>query len=885
MRHDHILSILVALSLGFTGRARAVPTHADSVPPIRTVRLAGPVVVDGLLNDASWQRAPDATRLVQSFPDNGAAPSESTWVWLAYDEAALYVAARCWDSQPDSVVARLVRRDVDAQTDWFEIWLDPYHDHRSGYFFTVTTAGVLYDGVAFNDGMWDVTWDGVWQGRGHRDDKGYTIEMRIPFSQLRFKAGAEQVWGVNFHRYFARRAEYDILVYTPRGQSGVISRLAHLTGLQIPKRPRSIELSPYVTGKGEYLIHGASDPFNDGSRYSPGVGADLRASVGNNLTLNATVNPDFGQVEVDPAVVNLSDVESYYTEKRPLFTENSRLFGFGNEGANSYNAADWYEPTFFYSRRIGRAPQGSVPPVAEYSDMPVAARMLGAAKLTGKLVEGLNVGTLQAVTAREEADYAVGGLRTRSEVEPLTYYGVARGLREFPGGFNGLGAMTTLVQRRLDGSVLRDALNEQSLMAGLDGWHFLDRKKMWVLSGWAAMSRVAGTAPRMIAVQRGPLHYLQRPDADGPGVDSSAASLAGYGMRVWLNKQEGAFRVNAAAGFMDPKFDVNDMGFQYRAGTMNGHVLGRYIWLKPKGWRKRAQLTGALYQTRNFDGDATAMGIHAGSNIVFRDDGSFNGTLWLNPSTLNDRRARGGPLMRLKPNLSGSLQYDSNLKTWLTSSTLFQWAMSPDRANRDVVLNPTLTWKPVSNLLIQAGPLYERKVEDAQYVQQVAAPGFVPGDFGGRRYVFARLDQETFSATIRLNISFTPSLSLETYLQPLISAGQYTGFKELARAGSYDFIHYGANYDLATGKVDPDGSGPAPAFDLPDPTFNTKSLRGNAVLRWEYRPGSVLYFVWTQQRTDDEGVGDLRLGPSTRRLFDAQANDIFLAKATYYLNL
>ena len=892
-------SILVALvgALALSGAGAAAPpapaTDGHSMPPLRAVRLAAPVLIDGALNEPAWQGPPTVTRLTQSAPAEGAAPSESTWVWLAFDDNALYVAVRCWDSHPDSIIARLVRRDADAVTDWVEIWLDPFHDHRSGYYFTVSAAGVLYDGTGFNDGMWDGSWDGVWQARVRRDrgaraepGSGYTCEMRIPFSQLRFRPGADQVWGVNIHRYFARRAEDDYLVYTPRGQSGSISRLPHLEGIRIDQRRRSIEVLPYLTGKAEYLAHEAGDPFNDGSRYTPGLGGDLRSAAGNNLTLNVTANPDFGQVEVDPATVNLSDVETFFQEKRPFFTENSRIFGFGNEGANDYWGFNWPEPKFFYSRRIGRTPQGGAPGDADYTDLPLATHILGAAKLTGKLASSWNFGTMHAVASREDAQYAIAGTRSETAVEPLTYYGVARGLQERRGGYNGLGLMSTLVQRRFDRAPLSEVLHEQSLMTGLDGWHFLDRKKLWVLSGWAAMSRVAGSERSMIALQRGPRHYLQRPDAEHLGVDSSATSLTGCGARVWLHKQEGSFLFNSAVGFMDPKFDVNDMGYQSQANITNAHLGTGYAWNRPNRWRKRAYVITSLFRGGDFDGNRTVAGAYAGSTVYFANECTLKGEWMLTPRTLNDRRTRGGPLMVDGPGAWGHLLLDTDQKRAVTGSFDVQGTTVPEAGSSNWAVTPTVGWKPASNVSVQVGPGYSRVIEDAQYVPlddaSVASPGQVPADFGGRRYVFARLDQATVSASIRLNVSFTPNLSLETYLQPYISAGRYTDLKELARAGSYEFVHYGASYDPAAGTV---MSGADTLFTVSNPDFNYKSLRGNAVLRWEYRPGSVLYLVWTQQRTDAEASGDLRFGPSTRRLLDAHANDIFLVKATYYLDL
>jgi hypothetical protein len=878
-----VLLLFLAAAAPSGAAAEATPITGDSLPPVRAVRLASRVVIDGALDDAAWRGAPSVTRLTQSYPFEGQAPSESTAVWLAYDDDALYVAARCWDSRPDSIVASLVRRDLWVPSDRVVVYLDPFRDLRSGYFFSVSAAGVLWDGTLFNDMGSEDTWDGIWEGRARRSGSGWSCELRIPFSQLRFRPGKDQVWGFNFRRRIERRTELDELAWTPRKGSGYVSRFPRLVGIEDGRRSRSIEVLPYTTGKAEYLAHAADDPFNDGSRYTPGLGADLRMSAGNNLTLNATANPDFGQVEVDPAVVNLSDVESYFQEKRPFFTENSRIFGFGNEGANRYWGFNWPEPRFFYSRRIGRTPQGSVPYEADYGDLPLATHILGAAKLTGKLTPGLNFGTLQAVTGREDARYSLGGRESRTAVEPLTYYGVARGLQERKGGYNGVGLMTTLVQRRFDGSGLEDLLNEQSLMTGLDGWHFLDRKKVWVLSGWAAMSRVAGTGSRMIALQRDPRHYLQRPDARNLGVDSSATSLTGFGARVWLNKQEGNLISNSAVGWMDPRFDVNDMGFQSRADVITAHTGLQYHFTKPNRLSREAWVAGVVFESLDSDRNVTGAGYWQGNTVTFANDYSLNTELMYVPRTMNNRRTRGGPLMEEMPGTYGSVTFSTAGRNRLVYSLYADRTCTPTAGRTDYTnVYPAVEWKPVSNFSIQVGPNLQRAFEDAQYVRRVQAPGEVPGDFGGLRYVFARMDQTTISADIRLNVAFSTKLTLQTYIQPLISAARYSDFKELARAGSYEFVHYGARYDPASGTVTPAGGTP---FPLSDPDFNFKSLRGNAVLRWEYRPGSVLYLVWTQQRTDSEALGELQLGRSARRLVDVQADNIFLVKATYHLNL
>ena len=873
--------------------AAALPVAAQppaGVGPVRAVRLTSPVTVDGRLDEPAWQGPPAVRRLTQRDPVEGAVPAESTWVWVAYDDGALYVAARLWDSRPDSIIAQLVRRDVSTASDRFFVYLDTYHDRRSGYYFGITAADVLMDGTLFNDNQSDASWDGVWEGRARRDPgprgTGWTCELRIPVAQLRCRPGAEQVWGINFKRCITRLSETDYLVVLSKKASGFVSRFPDLAGFETTRRGRSFELLPYSTGKAEYLAHDAGDPYHDGSRYTAGLGADLRASAGNNLTLNATVNPDFGQVEVDPAVVNLSDVESFFDEKRPFFTENARVFAFGQEGASSYWNLNWPAPRVFYSRRIGRAPQGGVPGAAEFSDVPIATHILGAAKLTGKPVEGFDFGTLQAVTGREAARYREGGIESRTTVEPLTYYGVARGLKQLRGGLDGLGLIGTLVQRNLPDDGLEGVLNHQSAMAGVDGWHFLDRKKVWVLSGWAGMSRVAGTEQRMIALQRSPVHYLQRPDARHLGVDSSATSLTGYGARLWLNKQEGNVLFNSALGVLSPRFDVNDMGYMSQADAVNGHAGLGYKWTEPNRWRKDMSVVAVAMMTGNRDGDVTSRGLYVNPSVTLANDWSLNPEYFLLPSATNDRRTRGGPTMFEPASSWWQLSFDSDPKRRTTWHLVWSGSLAPSSGTQAASLAPSVEWKPASNFTLSVGPGLDRTLEDAQYVTRVAAPGEVPAGFGGLRYVFARMDQTTLSANLRLDVSFTRNLTLQTYVQPLISAARFGGFKELARAGSYEFVRYGrdggSSYDRETGIVDP-GAGGTP-FALADPSFNFKSLRGNAVLRWEYRPGSVLYFVWTQERTDSEDLGDLRFGPSTRRLFDAQANDIFMVKATYYLS-
>ncbi|MDZ7261259.1 MAG: carbohydrate binding family 9 domain-containing protein, partial [candidate division KSB1 bacterium] len=416
---------------------------------VRAVRLQEPVVVDGSLSEPVWQNEYGVSNFVQRDPIEGAQPTEKTEVRIAYDDAALYVGARMYDSAPDSIVARLGRRDSWLSSDKFCFFIDPYYDRRSGFYFAIDAGGTLCDGILLNDDWDDDSWDGVWTAKANIDSEGWTVEMRIPYSQLRFHKKDQYVWGVNFRRDIERKNERVYLVYTPKNGSGFVSRFVDLVGIENISPSRHIELLPYARTKAEYTNPAPGNPFNDGSRYLPAMGVDMKIGIGNNLTLDATVNPDFGQVEVDPAVVNLSDIETFYQEKRPFFIEGSSIFNFGYGGATNYWGFNWPGPDFFYSRRIGRAPQGSLPDY-DFVDTPEGTHILGAAKLSGKMGTNWNIGTLHALTAREKAQLERSGEKFRAELEPLTYYGIYRGQKEFPEGRQGLGFISTIATRKFD---------------------------------------------------------------------------------------------------------------------------------------------------------------------------------------------------------------------------------------------------------------------------------------------------------------------------------------------------------------------------------------------------------------------------------------------------
>ena len=876
---------IVALLLATPASVSLAQSPDPTAPEVRAVRATASITVDGVLSEASWQAVPAIAGFRQQRPNEGADPSQRTEVRLVYDDDALYVAARMFDSRPDSIIRMLSRRDTGMRSDWFSVYLDPYHDRRSGYYFRISAAGTLFDGTLFNDGGSDYSWDGVWEGRAKVDREGWTAEMRIPFSQLRFARADVQQWGINFSRSIARGFEEDYLVFSPSNESGFVSRFPTLVGLEQVSPGRAIEVVPYATSKAEYLQHDPLDPFNDGSRLTPNLGGDVRMALGTTLTLNATLNPDFGQVEVDPAVVNLSDVETFFPEKRPFFVEGSSIFSAGQQGASTYWNFNFPQPTFFYSRRIGHAPQGSLPDVAEFADVPNGTTILGAAKVSGKLGQAVNFGTLHALTGRESADLQNGDLsRVRGfEVEPLTYYGVGRLLKEFPERRHGLGLITTLTARRFEARRLEDEFNRASVTAAVDGWHFLDRGQTWVLSGWAGGTRVTGSPVRITSLQTGSRHYYQRPDAASYEVDSAATSLSGLGARVWLNKQKGNWTSNSGFGLLSPGFELNDLGYSSRADVVNGHAGLGYRWTKPTKHVKNHNVVGAAFGSRDFDGNVVDAGLYGEAFWWYTNNWVLDLSAAYNPETVNPRRGRGGPLMLNEPGYELGLFMDTDGSRVRYYYLNLHSYTQPEENSWSWSIAPGMTWKPVPNLLLSLGPSLGRSRDNAYYFTALDDPA-ATATFG-RRYLFAELEQTTLSAGIRLDISFTPRMSLQFYGQPLISTGEYGRIKELARPRSLDFIGPGAGAwtcDPATGLFDPDGAGPEDAYSN---DFNFKSLRGNAVFRWEYRPGSTLYLVWTQQRTDEQATGAFDLGPSFRRLVRADADNIFLAKVTCHLNL
>jgi hypothetical protein len=875
--------LLVTLASATTAAADQDAKHA-SVPVVQVARALGSVTIDGRLDDDVWQVAQAVSEFTQTDPDEGKAATERTEVRVAYDAAALYVAARLHDREATRIAKQLARRDQEAEADSFAVYLDPHHDHLTGAVFRVTAAGVQSDAIIHNDTNLDQSWDAVWTSAVSIDETGWTVEFRIPFSQLRFPAADRHTFGVNFARRIQRKNENAWLVYVPKTESGLASRMAHLSGFEGVAPRRTVELLPYVVSRAEFITPTAGDPFNDGSRMFGGTGLDIKYRVTSSLTLDGAINPDFGQVEVDPAVVNLTAFETFFEEKRPFFIEGANIFGnFGRGGANSFWGFNRSEPIIFYSRRIGRSPQGAAS--GDFVNRPSSSTILGAAKLTGKTRDGWSLGFLQAVTGRERAQIVTAGSSSRTEVEPLSNYVVARMQREM-GQRAAVGALATAVNRDLGAAALRDLLAGQAYTAGADAHYFFDKKREWVVTGRLAGSHVSGSAAALSRLHHSPQRYYQRPDAEHVRLDPDATSMQGWTGSVNLNRNSGVHLLNSALWGVSPGFESNDAGFNFNADRAGFHAVYSYYNPKVNRFARRRGVSVAKWYTWNFGREVQGDGVHVFGNVQFKNYWSLFAGGMISRAIQDDRATRGGPAMT-RPRFwaaFGGVESDSRKR--LSFGLDYESVRGVDGGSV-VFLRVGPRYRPAASLELSVSPTFIRQQLPVQYVSTVNDP--VAAATFGSRYLFAAIDHKELSFQTRINYVLSPKASLQIYMQPLVSVGDYETFKELARPRSYDFTRYGIdrgslNYDPAARQytiVPGDGGA---TFGFGDPDFNFKSLRLNAIFRWEWRPGSALYLVWTEQREDFDRPGQFTFRRDLDTLLRADPDDVILLKIAYWFS-
>ena len=844
MRRLAILALLVSPAL----HASNWPEH----PVLHAVRVQGQSpVIDGSLDDAAWKQAPEFTDFTQHDPDDKKPATLHTSVRIVYDDHAIYFGAKMFDPRKPTTI--LLRRDTFGQFDFLSINLDTQHDRLSGNAFTITPAGEQSDTVLYNDIGEDGSWDGVWESATKITPEGWQAEVRIPFSQLRFPDKPVQVWGINITRRTMRTNETVRIVNTPKGETGFVSHFADLIGIEGIHRGRPLEVVPYTVGRTDLRSGLGGDPLVGPHDSTMDGGLDVKYGLTSTLTLTGTVNPDFGQVEVDPAVVNLTQFETFYPEKRPFFIEGLNIFRFADSPAPSHFSF-FNTPTMFYTRRIGRAPQESVD--ADFVDMPAQTRILGAAKLTGKVAGGWTLGAIDALTDSESARFVSDGILGRQKVEPMTNYFVSRVTKEF-GSNSRIGFLLTDVDRRLPED-LQD-LRRSALTGGIDGYSRFGRDGAWIFEGSAFGTEVRGSEEAIALTQESPARYYQRPDAKNFGLDATRTSLAGWGGSAMLSKATGLWRPVVQVQTYSPGFETNDVGFMQRADIISTSAIMQYVNENvTQRWRNKTMFFG-LWTNRNFDGDMLERGLFAEWFGTTSNYWNPSFSLLVTPGAFDDRLTRGGPIVRTPFYYS----HDASVSTDTRKNFSVQILGHVDGArdgSHGRSLTLTLNARPRPNLQLSVAPTFNRGHNTTQYVTSFADPA-ATATFG-QRYVFANLDQRSFELDTRADWTITSRLSFQLFLQPFLAAGNYDRFRSLAAARTRDYV---------------------PAAAPSNPDFNFRSLRGSAVVRWEFRPGSALFVAWNENRADTVPLGDFRFRRDVGAIPTAPSHDVFLVKLSYWI--
>ncbi len=877
------------------------------MPAVTALYRDDPVGIDGRLDEPIWQDASVASSFIQGEPVEGMPAEEPTLVRVLFDERALYVGVVMYDTEPLRIADQLVRRDDEGQYDYFEFSIDPNSDRRTGYRFRVSAAGVQRDVYLYDDVEEDDAWDAVWQSAVQYDSTGWTAEIRIPLSQIRFEASdTTQSWGVNFSRRRLASNERSFFALESRVRHGKVSAFGRLQGLRLPRGPRRIELRPYALTNAQLAPEEVGNPFFDGSRLSSEVGLDMRYGLGAAFTLDLTVNPDFGQVEVDPAVINLSAFETFFPEKRPFFVEGSQLFDFSLSGRNQ----------LFYSRRIGREPRGSAPDESTYEELPTQTTILGAAKVTGRTPGGLSLGALAAVAGREtgSAFYESTGDIERFAVEPRSQFGVLRIQQDFRDGASQVGVIVTGMHRSLPADGSFDFLPSRAYNGGIDFEHNWggSRSRNWALWGFLAGSSVHGSNAALLRLQTSSNHYFQRPDATRFSLDPAATSMAGREWRVQFERRSARHWTGAVwLAEVSPGFEINDLGFSTSGERLDGGARLSYQEITPGKLFRSYRVSAFTFHNWRHEALDDAFSWSSWTRAHKRGAFSLTGDFtFLNywgvdlstrysPQSFSDVATRGGPLILDPASTSFDVRMWTDRRAALSLEPSFEYEKR-HLGGYQVESGLEISLRPTPGFEIEMEPEFSQEVEPAQYVDTTDDVDFAPTF--GRRYLFADLRRRSFSVETRVNVAFTPLLTLQMFAQPLISSGDYLTYKQLEQPETFDFDAFREGVAQSGGNdavscvggrtcvsggdrfVDFDADG-VTDFSFSDKDFNIRSLRLNAVLRWEYRPGSTIFLVWQQRRRERVNDGSFALGRDISGLFGVSSENIFILKFNYWIGL
>ena len=839
--------------------------------------------INGILDDAVWQSGSWVDDFTQNEPYNGRPASQRTEFKILFDEDNIYVAIKSYDTSPDSIVNRLTRRD-EADGDMVAIIVDSFHDLRTGFLFGVSSSGVKYDQMMTNDGQnTDSSWDPNWWVKTSVNSDGWIAEMKIPFSQVRFEKNSGDVWGLNIARVLYRKNETSFWQHIPRDAPGLIHLFGELSGLEQIKPRKIFDVTPYGVAKAETFKAIPENPFMaKGRSLRLNGGIDAKIGITNNMTMDLTINPDFGQVEADPSEVNLSAYETFFSEKRPFFIEGNNItnfgLGIGDGGIGNDN--------LFYSRRIGRQPQGYPNLNGGWSaDVPTSTTILGAAKLTGKTKKGLSLGFVEAITAEEKAEIDTLGGRKFETVEPLTNYFVGRVQKDIKDGNTIIGGIFTSANRALDAN-LSNIMHKAAYAGGADFTQYF-KDKSWMFNLNAAFSLVEGSKTALLNTQQSSARYFQRPDNDYAVLDTNRTSLSGSGGRMQIMKLSGHWNFIGASIWKSPGFETNDLGYIREADQILNILWAGYNQWEPKGIYRQYNINADFFSANNFGGDWVGQGLEWNANMNLKNYWNIFTGGNISSSSLSTGMLRGGPMMKLPGSINARLGFATDYRKKLVFDVSANITNGFEKDSRDMNTQISVSYKPTNYLVITASPGFSKSFSELQYVTTTNVDN-------NDKYIFASINRKTINTSFRVNLNLSPNLTFQYWGQPFVATGKYYDHKFILEpmAGNYRdrFQTYSQSQISLDGNlynVDENMDGTTDfSFDKID--FNVREFLSNLVVRWEYNPGSSIYLVWSQTRSSYADASNLDLFNDLGDLFstgDNKPHNVFLIKFSYRFGL
>lgn len=845
----------------------------------KATQVSSSPVINGILDEDVWKTGDWVDDFTQNEPYNGKEASQRTEFKILFDDNNLYVAIKAYDTSPDSIVNRLTRRDQ-ADGDLAGIILDSFHDLRTGFLFGVSSSGVKYDHIFTNDGQNEEdSWDPNWWVKTSLNSEGWVAEMKIPFSQVRFEKNSGEVWGLEVARVLYRKNETSFWQHIPKDAPGLVHLFGELKGLEQIKPRKIFDVTPYGVAKTETFKAEAENPFLAKGKLSGlNGGIDAKIGVTNNMTMDLTINPDYGQVEADPSEVNLSAYETFLNERRPFFVEGNNItnfsLGIGDGGVGNDN--------LFYSRRIGRQPHGD-PELNDgwYADVPGNTPIIGAAKLTGKTKNGLSVGLVEAMTAEVKAEIDTIGGRKFETVEPLTNYMVGRIQKDFKEGKTIIGGIFTSTNRMLD-SNLSDILHKAAYTGGIDFTQYF-KDKNWMFNLNTAFSLVEGSQKAIENTQKSSAHYFQRPDNNYSPLDTTRTSLAGAGGRIQLVKQNGHWNFMAASIWKTPGFEINDLGYMREADQILSLLWAGYNVWDPKWIYRQYNINADFYGVNNFGGNWTGGGFEWNANMNLKNywsvwtGGSFN-----TPS-LSTGMLRGGPMMKMPGSSNSRIGFSTDSRKKLVFNVYANDGKGYEQSSESFNTGVDITYKPTNYIVFTVSPGFSKSYSELQYVSDAKYQN-------NDRYIFASIDRKTISTSFRVNLNLSPDLTFQYWGQPFVATGKYYNHKYIIDPLVDSYHNRFSTY--SPGQISPDGDNynidenidGKNDYSFEKRDFNVQEFLSNFVVRWEYSPGSSLFLVWSQTRSSSNTSGNLDFLNDLGDLFDTgdnQPHNVFLIKFSY----